>query len=106
MVHICTQFHENILDGIKVIERIQFSKENFQRGIIQNVGGFTVLVFCHRLMMVYICTKFHENSLNSMKVIERTRFSQQNFQRGIIPLKIWVELRFFFSAHRLMVVYI
>ena len=25
LVYICTKFHENILDGIKVIERTQFS---------------------------------------------------------------------------------
>ena len=25
LVHICTKFHENILDGINVIERTQFS---------------------------------------------------------------------------------
>ena len=25
MVYICTKFHENILDGIKVIERTRFS---------------------------------------------------------------------------------
>ena len=34
LVYICTKFHENILDGIKVIEQTQFSKEKFQRGII------------------------------------------------------------------------
>ena len=28
------KFHENILDGIKVIERTRFSSENFQRAII------------------------------------------------------------------------
>ena len=34
MVYICTKFHENILEGIKVKEQTQFSKEKFQRGII------------------------------------------------------------------------
>ena len=34
MVNISTKFHENILDGIKVIERTQFSIEKFQRAII------------------------------------------------------------------------
>ena len=29
MVYISTKFHENILDGIKVIERTGFSEENF-----------------------------------------------------------------------------
>ena len=32
MVYICTKFHENILDGMKFIEQIQFSLEKFQRG--------------------------------------------------------------------------
>ena len=31
MVYICTKFHGNILEGIKVIERIRFSQEKFQR---------------------------------------------------------------------------
>ena len=34
VVYICTKIHENILYGIKVIERTPFSWENFQRGII------------------------------------------------------------------------
>ena len=34
VTYICTKFNENILDFIKVIERTQFSKEKFQRGII------------------------------------------------------------------------
>ena len=34
LVYIRTKFHENILDGIKVIEQTQFSKEKFQMGII------------------------------------------------------------------------
>ena len=31
---ICTKFHENILDGIKVEEQTRFSFEKCQRGII------------------------------------------------------------------------
>ena len=31
---ICTKFHENILHGIKVIERTWFPPEKFQRAII------------------------------------------------------------------------
>ena len=33
-LYICTKFHENILDGIKVIQQTRFSIENFQRSII------------------------------------------------------------------------
>ena len=32
LVYICIKFHENILDGIKVIERTQFSKEKKCKG--------------------------------------------------------------------------
>ena len=34
LVYICTKFHENILNGIKVIELTRFSCEKFGRGII------------------------------------------------------------------------
>ena len=34
LVYICTKFHENILDDIKVIEQTQFILEKLRRGII------------------------------------------------------------------------
>ena len=34
VVYICTKFHENILDGIKVIERTEFTLEKIRWGII------------------------------------------------------------------------
>ena len=34
MFYFCTKFHDNILDGITVIEKTKFSLEIFQRGII------------------------------------------------------------------------
>ena len=48
MVYICTKFHENILQGIEVIEQTQFSKEKFQKGhnSVKNIGGVRVLVLC------------------------------------------------------------
>ena len=48
MVYICKKFHENILHGIKVIERTRFQSEKFQRAIysVKNVGGVSVLVLC------------------------------------------------------------
>ena len=48
MVFISTKFHENILDGIKAIERTRFPSEKIQRAIIsqKNVGGVPVLVLC------------------------------------------------------------
>ena len=32
--HICTRFHENILNGFRIIEQTRFSYYNFQRSII------------------------------------------------------------------------
>ena len=48
MVYICTKFHENILDSIKVIERKRFSYQKISKGhnSIKNVGGVTVLFLC------------------------------------------------------------
>ena len=34
MVYICTKFHENVLDSIKVIEQTRFLFKKFPRGII------------------------------------------------------------------------
>ena len=45
VVYISTKFHENILGGIKVIERTRFSSEKFHNSL-KNVGGVTVLVLC------------------------------------------------------------
>ena len=58
VVYICTKFHENILDGIKIIELTRFSYQKFQRGIIPSA---------HCLMVIYICTKIHENILDGIK---------------------------------------
>ena len=46
MAYICTKFHENILDGIKVIERTRFSEEKKSKGhnSVKNVNGVSVLV--------------------------------------------------------------
>ena len=53
MLYICAQFHEIILNGIKVIERTRFLYRKLQRGIIpQNlqtvsyVGGVSVVYLC------------------------------------------------------------
>ena len=45
MLYICTKFREIIVNGIKVIERTQFSLYGkLQRGIMpQNVGGVTIV---------------------------------------------------------------
>ena len=74
MLYICAEFHEIILNGIKVIERTRFLYGKLQRGIIpqKNVGGMTVFISAHRLVMFYISTKFCEIISNGIKVIERT----------------------------------
>ena len=77
VVYICTKFHENILNGIKVRADMIFM------GKISK--GHNSISSAHHLMMVYICTKFHENILEGIKIIEQTRFSKEKFQRGIIP---------------------
>ena len=48
VLYICTKFHENILDDIKVPEQRRFPLEKFQRGIISQkiVDGVTVLFLC------------------------------------------------------------
>ena len=47
MVYICTKFYENILVGMKIIERTRFTWEKFQRhNSVKNVGGVMVLVLC------------------------------------------------------------
>ena len=47
VVYISTKFHEHILDGIKVIQRTQFSKENFKRALFRkNEDGVSSLVLC------------------------------------------------------------
>ena len=47
VVYISTKFHENILGGIKVIERTDVHNENFKGQYFPKyVGGMPVLVVC------------------------------------------------------------
>ena len=46
MVYICTKFHENTLDGIKVIERIFIAKISEGHNSVKNVDGVKVLFLC------------------------------------------------------------
>ena len=74
--YICTKFHENILDGIVVIERQLFHGKIFKGAkLCEKCECVTDLFSAHRLMVVYISTKFHKNILDGIKVIARTRFS-------------------------------
>ena len=72
MDYICTKY-ENILDGIKVIERTRFhSKISKGHNSVKMYMELRFLFSVHCLMMVYISTKFHENILDGIKVIRRT----------------------------------
>ena len=48
MVYICTKYHENILDGMKVIEQdtIFIAKISKGHNSVKNVDGVTVLFLC------------------------------------------------------------
>ena len=48
MVYICTKDHENILEGIKVIERTRFyiAKISKMHNSVKTVDGVTVLFLC------------------------------------------------------------
>ena len=63
MLYICTKFHENILDGNKVIGQTRFSSDIFQRGIISQkiLVELQFLFSTHCLILVYFCNQFHEN---------------------------------------------
>ena len=63
LLYICTKFHENILDLIKVIEQTRFSLEIFQLGIISQKLKVKLqfLFSAHCLILVYFSTLFQEN---------------------------------------------
>ena len=48
MLYICAEFHEIILNGIKVIERTLFLYRKITKGnnSAKNVGGVTVVYLC------------------------------------------------------------
>ena len=73
MVYICTKFHENSLNTIKVIYIGKISKGHYS--IKKCRWSYDSFFSAHRPMMVCISTKFHENILDGIKVIERTRIS-------------------------------
>ena len=45
VIYICTKFHENILEGIQVMELTQFQISKGHNSV-KNVGGVTVLFLC------------------------------------------------------------
>ena len=59
----------------------------------------------HRLMVVY-CIQSFMKIFSMVLVIERTQFSLGKISKGHNSVKLYMELLFFFSEHRLMMVYI
>ena len=76
MLYICANFHEIILNGIKVIKQTRFLYGKLQRGIIPPKMQVEqmLLISARRLIMLYISTKFCEIISNGIKVIEWTGF--------------------------------
>ena len=48
VLYISTKIHENILHGIKVIERTRFPPDKKSKGhnSVKNVGGVSVFILC------------------------------------------------------------
>ena len=46
VIYICTNFHENILDGKKCKVRIFIGKNSKEHNSVKDVGGVSVLVPC------------------------------------------------------------
>ena len=66
LLYICTKFHENILNDIKVIEQTRFPLEKFQRSIISQKVELQFLFSAHCLILVYFSTQFHENIFDGL----------------------------------------
>ena len=84
---------------------------NIQRAITPKVGKPKLRLMCSArcLMVLYICVKFRENITNGIRVMERTRVHGRNVmlnvQRVMTPNVGKPVLRFIFSAHCLMMLY-
>ena len=83
LVNICMYFHEDILNGFKVIEWTWFchrtANYKLQRGVTQKIHTKELWFLhsaCH-LLVLNICMKFYEYILNSSKVIGRIWFCQE-----------------------------
>ena len=64
MFYICTKCHENISQGFRVMEGLDFQYSKFSKGhnSVKNVGrSIWSLLSAYLLIMLHICTKFHEN---------------------------------------------
>ena len=103
----CTKYHWNISYGFRVIELTQNCMENNQREITHKILKPELWFLCmtHRLIKLNKCTKFYWKILNGFQVIVRTWNCIENNQREITPKILKIELWFFDTTHRLIVVY-
>ena len=67
LVNISMKFHEDILSGLKVIERTQFCHKN---RYLQSSKGHTSKNLYPIVMVLALCT----SPVNGFQVTERTRF--------------------------------
>ena len=85
LVNISVKFHEDILNGLKVIELTQLVTETatykVKRDITLNIyiQELWFLPSAGRLMLVNISMTFHEDILNGFQITERTRFCHSNY---------------------------
>ena len=71
LVNISMKFHEDILNGLKVIEQTQFCPRNCY---LQNSKGHNSNNIYPRVMVLALCTSSNVDILNGFQVTERTRF--------------------------------
>ena len=78
LVNICMKFHDDTLNGFKIIERTCFCHRTADYILqIIHIQELWILHSACNLLVRNIYMKFHEDILNSFKVIERTRFCQE-----------------------------
>ena len=104
LLYICTKFHENILDGIKVIEQTRFSSEKFQRVIISQkmYGELQFLFPAYCLILVYFSTQFHENIFDRFLCCREGMIFILIISKGHNSAKNVDALCFFFYPHHLV----
>ena len=76
LINMYTKYHQNISNGIRVIEGTSFPYKVHSREITQNASKeeHPFLHMTHRLDLIYIPTKYYQNISKGIKVIERTSF--------------------------------
>ena len=109
LVNISMKFHENILNGLKVIERTQFCHRNcylHSKGYNSKtyIQELWFLRSVRRRMLINISMTFHENILNGFQVTERTRFCDGRTDRQTIcpPTLKWGDIKLSLQTPKLV----